>query len=383
MKFKSRPRLFSRIMIFNGLWILTLLAMLFVSANPAFAKMPTQTEYPPFIPDGKWVGAFSGVDSILVEGGTASASYKGTLSFEVIAGEVTGDFKAGGTSESLTSYGYGNATFNSSGLVQGTAQEPEIHPAQTTMNFEIYPNGASTPFTFSSRGAGSGSLAMTVKTKFSCTEVHGDLDISTVVYLEESSVLPMNVDTEFNAVRVGGIYSDDPQAYQTKLSDLQDALVDFMLETNKNQSVDGDKLFELVSMSMGLTLGIISDNSCDLNNGIDRTWFHTQISKYVGKLIDMAYDHPDWFSDYQINQIAYAGFDAGTIGSGAIDPDKATKFEDELQKVALDKLKALDHPDPNCDALYALALVGEMLPGQTVYDKAYELMGKYQCLGSI
>ena len=369
-------------LIFNSILFLTLLAILFVSINPAFADVLKQDEYPPFIADGKWVGAFSGMDSILVEGGTASATYKGTLSFEVLAGEVTGDFKASGTSESLTSQAYGYAEFNSSGLVQGTAQEPEIHPTTTSMNFEIYPSGATTPLTYSFSGAGSGSLAMTLKTKFSCNEVHGDFDISTVVYLEEKNALPMEVKTEFNAVRVGGIYSDDPDAYQTKLSDLQDALVDFMVETYKNQSVDGDKLFDLVNMSMGLTQGIISDNSCDLNNGIDRHWFHTQISKYVGKLIDMAYDHPDWFTEYQLEQIAYAAFDAGTIGSGAEDLDKATKFEAELQKVALDKLKALDHPDPNCDALYALALAGDMLPNPIVYNTAYELMGKYQCSGS-
>ena len=381
MKSKARTLPFS--VVSNGVWFITLLAILFVSVNPVIADVPKQDEYPPFIPDGKWVGAFSGVDSILVEGGTASASYKGTLSFEVLAGEVAGDFKASGNSESLTSQAYGYAEFNASGVVQGTAQEPEIHPTQTTMNFEIYPSGVTTPFTFSSSGAGSGSLAMTLQTKFSCSEVHGDLNISTVVYLEEKNALPMDVNTEFNAVRVGGIYSDDPEAYQTKLSDLQDALVDFMVETYKNQSVDGDKLFDLVSKSMGLTLGIISDNSCDLNNGIDRKWFHTQISKYVGKLIDMAYDHPDWFSEYQLEQIAYAGFDAGTFGSGAIDPDKATKFEAEVQKVALDKLKALDHPDPNCDALYALALVGDMLPNPVVYNTAYDLMGKYQCSGSI
>lgn len=383
MKSNSWFRLFSSAMVFNGLWMLTLLAILFVSVNPVFADAPKQDEYPPFIPDGKWVGAFSGADSIFVEGGKAWAAYKGTLSFEVLAGEVAGDFKASGTSESLTSQAYGYAVFNSSGLVQGTAQEPEIHPTKTSMNFEIYPSGVTTPFTYSSSGAGSGSLAMTLKTKFSCTEVHGDFDISTVVYLEEKNALPMDVKTEFNAVRVGGIYNDDPEAYQTKLYDLQDALVDFMLETYKNQSVDGDKLFDLVSKSMGLTLGIISDNSCDPNNGIDRKWFHTMISGMVGKLIDMAYDHPDWFNEYQINQIAFAGFDAGTFGSGAIDPDKATKFEAEVQKVALDKLKALDHPDPNCDALYALALVGDMLPNPIVYNTAYEIMGKYQCAGSV
>jgi len=382
MKSKSWPRLFSRTVFINGICILILLTTLSVLANPASADSPMQEELPPFIPDGKWVGAFSGSDQIFVADAIASATFKGTLSFEVLASAVTGDFQAKGTSESVNSQANGSASFTSTGLVQGTAQEPEIFPTATTMNFKIFLNGSNTPFEFQSKGAGSGSLTMTLK-KISCNEVSGDFDVSTLAFLEKNNALTIQLKTDFNAVRVGGIYSDDPDAYQSKLAELQDGTADFLLETMKTKSLDGGKLWNLVDLSMGLTNGIISDNSCDLGNGIDRKYFHTVISNMIGKLIDLAYDHPEWFNEYQMNQITVAANAVGTIGSGAEDPAAAKKYEAKLQTIVLNKLKALDHPNTDCDALYALSTVGYLLPDSIAYGEAYALMGKYQCSGSI
>jgi len=379
MRPKKRHIPFS--MISNGVWLLTLLAILFVSTSPAIADVSGTDEYPPFIPDGKWMGAFSGSDLISVSGAIASATYKGKLSFEVIAQEVAGDFTATGTSDAEGSDAYGSATFTSTGLVQGGAESPEIFPTNTTMNFEIYLKGSSTPIKFSSSGAGEGSLAMTITSGFNCNQVSGNFDVSTVAFLNQYNAQTLQLSTQFNAVRVGGIYKNDPDAYQQKMSELMNATADLLLDTMKNQSMNGKKLFDLIEQSINISSGIALDTSCNPGSGIDHKWFQSMIAGYIGKLIDLAYDHPDWFAEYQIRALTYAALEVGLTGSGAVDQAKADGYESKLQKIALDKLKALEQQKADCDALYALALMGQMLPGSAVYDQAHDLMVKNTCTG--
>jgi len=368
-------------MLFNGLWVLTLFALLLVSVNPVHAYVPNQDEYPPFIPDGKWVGAFSGSDLIVVANAIAAATFKGKMSFEVIAMEVTGDFTATGTSDAEGPDSYGSANFTSTGLVQGTAEAPEIFPTKSTMNFEIYLKGSDTPIKFSSSGAGSDSLAMTITSGFNCNQVSGNFNVSTLAFLEQNNAETLQLSTEFNAVRVGGIYNSDADAYQDKLVDLMNATADLWVETLKNQSMNGAKLLDLIDQSINLSSGIALDTSCNPGSGIDHKWFQSMIASYIGKMINLAYDHPDWFAEYQIRALTYAALEVGAIGSGAVDQAAADGYEAKLQKIALDKLKALDQPKADCNALYALALTGQMLPGSAVYNQAHDLMVKNQCGG--
>jgi len=358
----------------------TVFAAALLTSIPGRAAQLPEDNLPYEIPDGIWTGAFSGSDVIAVSGGTAEAYFDGTMDLSVIAGQASGSFDANGTSSSESNEGYGIATFNASGELGGTAAEPWMLTHSAFFDFAIIVNGYETSFPIS-EDHGFMPVDLDLTESANCNSMSGNFDSSVVQSAENANVNVLSVKTEFTIIRFAGIASNTPETYSNVLLELMKQADQLISDTLKNQSLDADLLFEVITKADGLNSGIIYDVTCAY--GKTGNYFNTAIIGIMAKLVNLAYAHPDWFTAQQINQIAYAALSTGAIGAGSPNEDQAVNLTNLLEEIATEKLtEASKSPQPNCGDIYAIYTVSQLLSTESLLLKSTEAMNTYQCQGS-
>lgn len=354
---------------------------LFLIAKPGKAAPLTQDEYemPYEIPDGVWFGAFSGSDSIALGGNFAEAFFNGTMDFTVIAGDLHGSFEANGSSSSEGSEGYGIATFSASGELGGTAKEPWMLTHSSAFDYVIEVQGMQTNFQMSMDSGFSAADLILTETA-NCSSMSGNFDSSVIQSLEDASAKVLGVQTEFTITRFADISTNSSDTYKNKLTDLMIDADKLISETLKNQALDADLLFEVLMKADGLNSGIYYDTTCTYGVGSNK--FNTAIVGIIAKLINLAYDHPEWFTSAQINQIAYAAFSTGAIGAGSPNEALALDLTDKLEDMATAKLEdALKNSNPDCGEIYIIYTVAEIIWTESLLNKTTSAMTQFQCKG--
>ncbi len=354
-------------------------ALLLLATAPGMAAPPQVEEAGRWIPDGVWVGAFSGSDSISVSGTQAEASFNGTLSFEVVARQLLGDFTASGFSSSENEVAYALASFNSKGVLQGTADVPIMLPTWSSFDFAInlkdYGTTVEDQLTMTE---GFSEMELTVLSFANCNQVSGNFDAGAMQNFDEQNVNVMQLQTEFTATRVSGIYEKDPFQYQFELGQLMIDANQLIADTLANQTLDGDAFFDVLTRAADLDSGIAVDHLCTTGTGGNK--FASTIIGIIAKLVNLVYAHPDWFTPIQLNQIAYAAANTGAIGAGAADEALAINLTEKLEKVTSDKLDYYDK-NPDCTMIFALDTVAQYLGTDSLMIKTEGVMASHGCQG--
>ncbi len=350
----------------------------FCAASPASDTPPPEDEEPiGWIPDGVWVGAFSGSDAINLGETNAEASYDGTLDFDVIAQDVTGFFSAHGFSTSENSESYGIAEFNADGIIDGTAHDPFMKTTSATFDFSVTTQGYNSNFVISET-TGFSSVDWTLNQIPNCNQISGNFDAAAMQSMEHAGANVLHVQTEFTIVRTEGIAETDPENYQIRLLDLLKDADQLVSETIANQSLDEDHLWDVITKADALNSGIIIDLSCTTGNFEGH--FNSAIIGIMVKLVKLAGAHPEWFTPQQINQITYAAYSVGAIGAGAPNEQIAVELATIIEAIVDNKL-AENQKAPNCGNVLALYLVADIVGAESMLIKTTNAMNQYKCEG--
>jgi len=361
-----------------GVFVVTI----FLKASPGQAAHFAQDEYETLyvIPDGVWVGAFSGSDAISIGGAYAEAYFKGKLNLEVVGGELSGIFKATGSSSSESQDGYGIATFSSKGTLGGRAREPWMQTSSTVFDYAIHAQGYLSEFEVE-MSSGFPMVELTLTESANCNSMSGNFDSSVTQSIEETGTNVLSVQTEFTITRISGIADKAPEVYQEELAALMEEADKLISETLKNQTLDTASLMVVILKATDLNSGIYYDNLC--SHGTASNKFNTAIVGIIAKLINLAYAHPDWFTAQHLNFIAFAAYTTGAIGAGSPNEELAIELTNKLEKITDNLLQQVEQSQkPDCDIINALYTVAMMLGTESLLPETTDAMNKYQCGGS-
>ena len=361
-----------------GVILVTLLIGALLSDSPSQAAELQAGSEGNWIPDGVWVGAFSGSDAISFTDTSAKATFTGTLNLKVVAGLVDGTFENSGFSSSKRPGTSASAKFKTSGVLTGTASNPVMNITSATYDFDVNSQGISTSFQLV-EDSGFSPIDLTLVSLANCNQISGNFNASAVQSLESANAKVLNVQTEFTITRTSGIDSLDPGIYQTELAELLKETDLLISETVANEKLDSVKLFSMLSWASDLNGGVNTDNVCTTGAQTPNK-FTTAIVGIVAKLIKLAGDHPEWFPSVQVNQLAYAAASVGAIGPGAPNEELAVDLALILENVADAKL-AENETNPDCSNLSILYAAGKIIGAESMLIKISDAISQYQCGG--
>lgn len=349
--------------------ILVIMLSLSLTSRPTFAGPSTPNLA---IPDGEWDGTMSAYYLWELSGVNGVWTWGGDMHFFSATGELIGESIITGVGSGETDLAYAIGSVNAQIAIFGSSDAPQFQVTNGSMDFTVTAEGFTTEFSYPL--SASETIPVPVKLiTVTCSQVDGHWDDFMNQYAASIGGSLNDLSTLFAAVRGADLDPAQAPTYQEELSDLVGKANEFLNEVKTTHIIDDNKFQSLLTRAEQLAISLRKNNDC----GFTKEWtFALPIAGLVAQLIDFAFQHPSYFTPYDLFLLTEAAIRTGAMGAGAVNPDLDADMKSKLSTLLNESMNDIDEVGGNCTVLQPLYVAAGYIGGELL-TKATNLMGKY------